>query len=65
MISKAWIADQCTAFGRAVARFDRAAPVRMLTHNDADGLAAAALLARAFGRVGRRLDFGPEAQVGA
>jgi single-stranded DNA-specific DHH superfamily exonuclease len=65
MIAKAPTAGQRNAFRRAVARFDRAAPVRVLTHNDADGLAAAALLARTFGRVGGRLDFGPEAQVGA
>jgi single-stranded-DNA-specific exonuclease len=51
MISKAWSADQPAAFQSAVARFDRAAPVGILTHNDADGLAAAALLARALGRV--------------
>lgn len=50
MISQAWIADQRQAFRRAVARFDRAAPVLILAHNDADGLAAAALLARAFVR---------------
>jgi single-stranded DNA-specific DHH superfamily exonuclease len=52
MIPKAWIADQQARFESAVARFDRAAPVWILTHNDADGLAAAALLARAFGPVG-------------
>jgi len=42
-----WIAGQRAAFRGAVARFDRTAPVVILTHNDADGLAAAALLARA------------------
>jgi single-stranded-DNA-specific exonuclease len=52
MISKTWIAEQRDAFEGAVAGFDRRAPVRILTHNDADGLAAAALLARAFPLVG-------------
>jgi single-stranded-DNA-specific exonuclease len=52
MISQAWIAEQREAFRNGVARFDRGAPVSILTHNDADGLAAAAILARAFPRVG-------------
>jgi len=38
----------CTAFRTAVAGFDRAHPVLVLSHNDADGLSAAALFARAF-----------------
>lgn len=50
MISTAWIAEQRNAFEGAFARFDRAASVLILTHNDADGLTAAALLARAFSR---------------
>ena len=51
MISEAWIADQRDAFEGAVGQFDRGKPVWILTHNDADGLAAAALLARAFPRI--------------
>lgn len=51
MISEAWIAGQRDAFERAVARLDRGAAVRILTHNDADGLAAAAMLARALPRI--------------
>ena len=51
MSLKVWIATQRERFGRAVAGFDRATPIRLLTHNDADGLAAAALLSRAFLRV--------------
>jgi len=64
MIAKASTAGQRNAFGHALARFEQAAPIRILTHNDADGLAAAALLARDLGR-GGGLGFGPEAQVGA
>jgi single-stranded-DNA-specific exonuclease len=41
------------AFGAAVARFDTARPVLVLGHFDADGLAAAAILARALARSGR------------
>ncbi len=40
-------------FGEALAGFAPAQPVLILTHNDADGLSAGALFARAFGRVGR------------
>ncbi|HZF44520.1 MAG TPA: phosphoesterase [Sphingomonadaceae bacterium] len=41
------------AFGAAVARFDRARPLLVLGHFDADGLSAAAILARALERSGR------------
>ena len=40
--------DVAKAFRAAVAAFDRSAPVLVLSHNDADGLSAAALFARAF-----------------
>lgn len=50
MDQEEWIAAQRESFGRTIARFDRVAPILILTHNDADGLAAAALLARAFER---------------
>ena len=40
--------DIAKAFRAAVAAFDRSAPVLVLSHNDADGLSAAALFARAF-----------------
>ncbi len=43
-------------FGTAVSGFDAARPVLVLTHNDADGLSAGALFARAFARVGRACD---------
>ena len=49
MSSKGWIAGKREEFARAVAGLDREGPIRILTHNDADGLAAAALLARARG----------------
>lgn len=40
------------AFRAAIAGFDRAAPVLVLCHNDADGLSAGALFARAFTAAG-------------
>ena len=40
------------AFSAAIARFDRAQPVWVLGHNDADGLSATALFARAFKAAG-------------
>lgn len=45
-------ADAAEAFRSAITGFDRAAPVLVLCHNDADGLSAGALFARAFGAVG-------------
>ena len=53
MISEAWIAGKREEFARAVAGFSRTKPIRILTHNDADGLATAALLARALARIAR------------
>ena len=40
------------AFQAAIMAFDRAAPVLILCHNDADGLSAGALFARAFAAAG-------------
>ena len=40
------------AFRTAVAAFDRSVPILVLCHNDADGLSAGALFARAFGAAG-------------
>ena len=42
-------------FGEALAGFDPARPVLVLTHHDADGLSAGAIFARAFDRVGREV----------
>ena len=42
-----------TGFAEAFASFDASRPVLVLTHNDADGLAAGALFVRALDRVGR------------
>lgn len=44
------------AFRSALAGFDRRRPVSILGHVDADGLAAAAILARALARAGRAAD---------
>ncbi len=44
------------AFATAIERFDRAAPVLILGHNDADGLSATALFARALEADGRRVE---------
>ncbi len=41
------------AFRAAFARFEASRPVLILTHNDADGLSAGALFARALARAGR------------
>ena len=41
-----------SAFTTALAGFDRSKPVRVLGHNDADGLSATALFARAFAAAG-------------
>ena len=43
-------------FAEAIARFDPERPVLILTHNDADGLSAGCLLARALRRAGRAAD---------
>ena len=40
------------AFSAAILRFDRTRPIALLGHNDADGLASLALLARAFAAAG-------------
>ena len=45
-------ADTAAAFSAAVRTFDHAAPVWILGHNDADGLSATALFARAFSAAG-------------
>ncbi len=45
-------ADVAAAFQQALAAFDRAAPIWLLGHNDADGLASIALLDRALSATG-------------
>jgi single-stranded-DNA-specific exonuclease len=44
--------ETASAFARAIQEFDRTKPVWILGHNDADGLSAIALFARAFGAAG-------------
>ena len=44
--------ETAATFARAVQEFDRAKPVWILGHNDADGLSATALFARAFEKAG-------------
>lgn len=39
-------------FAKAIREFDRTKPIWILGHNDADGLSATALFARAFGKAG-------------
>jgi single-stranded-DNA-specific exonuclease len=46
----------CEAFAAALATFDRARPVVVLSHFDADGLAAAAVLVRAMRTAGWRAE---------
>ncbi len=53
MTDTAWIADRQDAFRRALDGFPADRPVLVLSHNDADGLSAAAILARALPRAGR------------
>ena len=48
-----WVADRRAAFRRALDGFPADRPVLILSHNDADGLSAAAILARALPRAGR------------
>ncbi len=43
-------AETAATFAKAIQAFDRAKPVWILGHNDADGLSATALFARAFGQ---------------
>jgi single-stranded-DNA-specific exonuclease len=45
-------AETASTFARAIQEFDRTKPVWVLGHNDADGLSAIALFARAFGAAG-------------
>ena len=42
------------AFARAVSAFRPGQPAIVLSHNDADGLSATAILARVFARTSRR-----------
>ena len=44
--------ETASAFADAIREFDRTKPVWILGHNDADGLSATALFARAFGEAG-------------
>ena len=44
--------ETASVFATAVQAFDRTKPVWILGHNDADGLSATAVLARAFGAAG-------------
>lgn len=48
-------ADLQTRFAEALGRFDLHRPVLLMFHNDVDGLAAGALLARAFRAAGREV----------
>lgn len=45
-------AETASTFAKAIQTFDRTRPVWILGHNDADGLSATALFARAFGAAG-------------
>ncbi len=51
-----WRAAARAAFAAALARVDRAAPLLVLGHFDADGLAAVAILVRALGDAGYRVE---------
>ena len=51
---KHWVRDRQDEFRRALDGFDPARPVLVASHNDADGLSAAALLARSLERAGRK-----------
>ena len=46
----------CDAFGEALSRFDQAKPIAVLSHFDADGLTAAAILVRALRTAGWQAD---------
>ena len=52
MIDEGWYAEQTRRFGATFGLFGTDAPPLLLSHNDADGLASAALLARAMARSG-------------
>ena len=51
-----WIAARKAEFRAALEGFDPARPVLVLGHHDADGLSSSAILARALGRAGRRVE---------
>lgn len=53
MVPTEWIAGRQEAFRLALDRFDRGRAALLVTHHDADGLSAAALLARGLARAGR------------
>jgi single-stranded-DNA-specific exonuclease len=53
MVPLELIGEYRAKFAKAFAAFDPAQPVLLVSHNDADGLAAAALFARALARVAR------------
>jgi single-stranded-DNA-specific exonuclease len=52
----AWVAARQAEFRVAVAQFDRAKPLLLLGHHDADGLSATAILARALGQGGWQVE---------
>lgn len=52
---QAWVAARRREFREALDAFDPARPVLVLSHHDADGLSAAAILARALERGGRQV----------
>ncbi|MBL6081824.1 DHH family phosphoesterase [Belnapia sp. T18] len=53
--TEAWVAAQRQGFHEAIEAFNPAKPVLILSHHDADGLSAAAILARALERGGRQV----------
>ncbi|MFC0407282.1 single-stranded-DNA-specific exonuclease RecJ [Roseomonas elaeocarpi] len=50
-----WVRDRQDAFRHALEGFDHARPVLVASHNDADGLSAAAVLARSLEQAGHRV----------
>ena len=53
--TEAWVAARRKDFCKALQAFNSAKPVLVLSHHDADGLSAAAILARALERSGRQV----------
>ena len=52
--TEAWVAAQRQGFHEAIEAFSPTKPILLLSHHDADGLSAAAILARALERGGRQ-----------
>lgn len=53
MTEAGWIAEQQARFAGAIAHFKADTPALLISHNDADGLSAGAVLARAMARAGQ------------